>query len=86
MNMLFKDIDFEFKDNTEVVVYSANFLRKMAEKVHNTPPRVLANYLVWRITEYRIAFLPQAIRDIKNKFTAVSQYYIAKRYKCYEGI
>ena len=71
INLLFADTEFKFQDDTQVVVYAPEFLRKMAEKVHNTPPRVLANYLVWRITEYRVSNLPQAILDIENKFYRV---------------
>ena len=71
INLLFADTEFKFQDDTQVVVYAPEFLHKMAEKVHNTPPRVLANYLVWRITEYRVSNLPQAILDIENKFYRV---------------
>lgn len=74
MNMLFKDVDFTFEDDTEVVVYATDFLRNMSDIVSETPARVLANYLVWRITEYRIGYLPQALIDIENKFYKVCMY------------
>ena len=72
MNLLFVDTEFKFVDDTEVVVYAPDFLKKMAEKVAVTPPRVLANYLVWRITYYRITYLPQAFVDMQHKFFRVS--------------
>ena len=72
MNLLFVDTEFKFTDDTELVVHAPDFLKKMAEKVAVTSPRVLANYLVWRITESRIIYLNQELQDIRNKFWRVS--------------
>lgn len=55
----------------DVVVYAPKFLRLMAEKVSETPNRTLANYLIWRITMYRVTNLPKSLIDIRRQYRKV---------------
>ncbi|XP_064610367.1 neprilysin-4-like [Liolophura sinensis] len=54
-----------------VVVYSVKYLRKFVDLIEETPPRVLANYVLSWVYKAAVGTLPKRIRDIRTEYNRV---------------
>lgn len=50
-------------ENETVVVLTPTFFVNLGQLLDETPPRVIANYLMWRITRFSSAFLTNEMRN-----------------------
>lgn len=59
-------------DGNEVVVVSTpNYFKNLSSLLMDTPPRVIANHIMWHFTQYSAAFLTKDLRKIQTDFSAV---------------
>lgn len=72
------NITYDNIDELSVLAYTPDYLSKMAVKISTTPKRVLANYLLWRITMNRASNLPKALQEMDTAFEKVKSFHNSK--------
>jgi predicted metalloendopeptidase len=68
---LFGGVDLN--DTDTVAVSEIEFLNNASSIIHETSPRVLQNYMVWRFMMDQAGNMPRRIRSIKDQFDRVFQ-------------
>ncbi|GLV45113.1 Neprilysin 4 [Carabus blaptoides fortunei] len=58
----------EVTDNLQIVCYAMEYMQRLTELIKVTPPRTLANYLLWRFVRHRINNLDDLFLTSKEKF------------------
>ncbi|KAK7071727.1 NEDD8 protease nep2 [Halocaridina rubra] len=56
---------FEVNVKENVVVSSKEFIKNLGQLVNRTPKRVIANYMMWRVTAASVGYLYETARDIQ---------------------
>ncbi|GAB0092501.1 Neprilysin-4 [Sergentomyia squamirostris] len=51
-----------------VVIYAMEFMKHLVELLADTPPRTVANYLLWRFARHRTGNLDDRFQEAKQKF------------------
>ncbi|XP_058792656.1 neprilysin-2-like [Phymastichus coffea] len=59
---------FHIELTDEVIVKDLGFLESLSQLISNTPKRVLANYLFWRVVEESADYMNDHVRKVKAKF------------------
>ncbi|PSN30408.1 Neprilysin-11 [Blattella germanica] len=68
---LFDGIDVTFGPDERVVVKEVEFLSDLITLLDNTPPRVIANYVLWRVVKSLSRETTQKMRDLAFQFESV---------------
>lgn len=61
----------QVEDMDKIVVNVPTFLKKILKLVQETPKRVLANFIMWRVASGSVKYLNEEIRRSQLKFTTV---------------
>lgn len=54
-----------------VVILTPSYFERLDKLLKDTTPRVVTNYLMWRITSYSSSFLTNDLRKRRSEFNAV---------------
>ncbi|KAF5305121.1 hypothetical protein FQA39_LY09383 [Lamprigera yunnana] len=52
---------------------SSDFMDAFTTLMSKTPKRILANYIIWRVIDELIMFMPKAFRDLKTNYTCATE-------------
>lgn len=58
-------------DNETVWLKSPQNFESLGQLLDETPNRVIANYLIWRITDYSIFYMTKELQKLKFDFTKI---------------
>lgn len=58
-------------ENETIAVKVPAYLENLGKLLNDTPKRVIANYIMWRITQYSSSFLTKELRRLKFEFRKV---------------
>lgn len=58
-------------ENETIAVKMPSYLENLGKLLNDTPKRVIANYIMWRITQYSSSFLTEELRRLKFEFRKV---------------
>ncbi|XP_014677300.1 PREDICTED: membrane metallo-endopeptidase-like 1 [Priapulus caudatus] len=62
---------FNITEDELVVVYAMDYYKKLAVAVEETPPRVIANYLLWRFVKHRVGNMGSEFIRLKQEYQQV---------------
>lgn len=60
---------FNVSVDEPVIVSSKSFIKNLGELLNRTPKRVIANYMMWRVTAASVGYLNEAARDIQLAYS-----------------
>ena len=60
--------DNDITENDRIIVSNPAYIANVSKVLSETEPRVIANYLGWRVAKASVSFLNMAARDIKQKY------------------
>lgn len=59
-------------ENETVIVKEPEYLENLGKLLNDTPARVIANYMMWRVVEYSTSFLTRDLRQLNFEYSKVS--------------
>ena len=63
-----QDEDIVIKEDEKVILRDPVFFKKLPFLILKTNPKVIANYMAWRVVQSRIKYLNKAAQDIRQKY------------------
>ncbi|KAF4525578.1 hypothetical protein B566_EDAN010437, partial [Ephemera danica] len=71
LRQLFADTDVEVSTGERVIVKEMEFILKLVALLEDTPPRTVANYLMWRLVRHLSRETTQHMRDLSFNFDKI---------------
>lgn len=71
LRALLKDDQLDM-DRDEVIVRVPSFLRNIDQLLERTEPRIVANYMIWRIVRHSMSGLSRRWRELAHKYSTVT--------------
>ncbi|XP_073251055.1 endothelin-converting enzyme homolog [Porites lutea] len=68
LRVMMEENSYKVDDQSEVVVYSLGYLKKLMKLLRRTPKRTVANYLMWRVVK-------QKFLHLSSDFTELLKFY-----------
>ncbi|XP_046633413.1 neprilysin-4-like isoform X2 [Daphnia pulicaria] len=71
LNKIYSVVDIAIPATERVIVVETNYLKQFVHLLDQTPPRVLANYVHWRIVDALATYTNQQMSDLQFAFAKV---------------
>ncbi|XP_058061824.1 neprilysin-2 isoform X2 [Anopheles bellator] len=68
-NAILKDTGIAIDENEVIIVSVPTFMEELGPLLQNTPKRVMANYVMWRISGFSSLFLTEKLRKRQLQYT-----------------
>ncbi|XP_052866853.1 neprilysin-2 isoform X2 [Anopheles cruzii] len=68
-NAILKDTNIAIDENEVIIVSVPSFMEELGPLLQNTPKRVMANYVMWRISGFSSIFLTEKLRKRQLQYT-----------------
>ncbi|KAK4004827.1 hypothetical protein OUZ56_006550 [Daphnia magna] len=73
LNAIYSSADIAIPKTERLVIVELDYLKQLVQLLNKTPPRVLANYIHWRIVDALAMFTNQRMADLQFEFAKVSE-------------
>jgi predicted metalloendopeptidase len=71
LNSIYGSYGIDITSSERVIVVETDYLKKLVSLLNTTPPRVIANYVHWRLVNARLSDTTQQMLDIQFAFNKV---------------
>ena len=55
-------------ENEKIIIRNPDYFKRVLTLINETDPKIIANYMAWRVVKTSMKYLNQAAQDIKQKY------------------